>query len=60
MENLIHDLQMVNNKVDSIAMVFNDYVEYKKEEDDFIEYLKKRKEEKDDKQRGNDENIKPK
>ena len=51
---------MVNNKVDSIAMVFNDYVEYKKEEDDFIEYLKKRKEEKDDKQRANDENIKPK
>lgn len=44
----------MNNKVDSIAMVFNDYVEYKKDADSFVAHLKKRKEEIDDKQRAND------
>lgn len=46
-ENLIHDLQIVNNKVDSIAMVLNNYVEYKKDDKKFVTYLKKQKEKKD-------------
>ena len=60
MENLIHDLQIVNNKIDSFAMVLNDYVEYKKDADDFVAYLKKRKEEIDDKQGTNDKDSKGK
>lgn len=46
-ENLIHDLQIVNNKVDSIAMVLNNYVEYKKDDKKFVTYLKKQREKKD-------------
>ena len=57
-ENLIHDLQIVKNKIDSIAMVLNDYVEYKKDADAFVAHLKKRKEEIDDKQRTNDKDSK--
>ncbi len=38
-ENLIHDLQIVNQKVDSIAMVVNDYVEYNKDDKKFLKYL---------------------
>ena len=49
-ENLIHDLQIVNNKVDSIAMILNNYVEYKKDDKKFVTYLKKQKEKKDAKQ----------
>ena len=46
-ENLIHDMNLVNHKVDSVAMVFNSYVEYKKDEKKFIEHLKKLKEKND-------------
>ena len=46
-ENLIHDLRIVNNKVDSIAMILNSYVEYKKDDKKFVTYLKKQKEKKD-------------
>ena len=49
-ENLIHALQIVNNKVDSIAMILNNYVEYKKDDKKFVTYLKKQKEKKDAKQ----------
>ncbi len=49
-ENLIHDLQIVNNKVDSLAIVVNTYLEYKKDEDDFMKYLKKQWEKNSDKQ----------
>ena len=51
MENLIHDLTLVNNKVDSIAMVFNEYVVYRKTEDDFLKHLKEKQEKASDKQR---------
>ena len=50
MENLIHDLTLVNNKVDSIAMVVNEYVEWKEDDKNFLEYLKKKQEKNDDKQ----------
>ena len=53
-ENLIHDLRIVNNKVDSLAMILNGYVEYKKDEKKFISYLKKQKEKIDAKQRTTD------
>ena len=49
-ENLIHDLTLVNNKVDSIAMVVNEYVEWKEDDKNFLEYLKKKQEKNDDKQ----------
>ena len=57
-ENLIHDLQIVNNKVDSIAMVLNDYVEFKKDDKKFVEHLKKKKEKKDAEQGTADESSK--
>ena len=57
-ENLIHDLNLVNNKVDSIAMVFQGYVEYKKDDDKFLEYLKKTKEKNEAEQRTSDESSK--
>ena len=40
----------MNNKVDSIAMVLNDYVAFKKDDKKFVEHLKKKKEAKDAKQ----------
>tara|TARA_Y100001951_G_scaffold67843_1_gene54798 strand:+ start:217 stop:363 length:147 start_codon:yes stop_codon:yes gene_type:complete len=40
----------VNNKVDSLAIVVNTYLEYKKDEDDFMKYLKKQWEKNSDKQ----------
>ena len=46
-ENLIHDLNLVNHKVDSVAMIFNNYVEYKKDDKKFIKHLKKMKEKRD-------------
>ena len=49
-ENLRYDLQIVNNKVDSLAIVVNTYLEYKKDEDDFMKYLKKQWEKNSDKQ----------
>lgn len=49
-ENLIHDTTIVNQKVDSIALVVNDYIEYKKDETKFLKYLQKKKEAKDVKQ----------
>ena len=49
-ENLIHDLNLINSKVDSIAVVVNAYVEWKKDDKNFLEYLKKKREKKDDKQ----------
>ena len=49
-ENLIHDLTIVNNKVDSLAVVLNGYVEYKKDDKKFLEYLKKKQEKANDKQ----------
>ena len=57
-ENLIHDLNLVNNKVDSIAMVFQGYVEYKKDDDKFLEYLKETKEKNEAEQRTSDESSK--
>ena len=50
-EKLLYDLQIVNNKVDSICMVFNDYVEYKNDVSKFLKYIKeKKKEQANDKQ----------
>jgi len=43
-ENLIHDLQIVNQKADSLAMVVNDYVEFKKDDKKFLKYIEKKKE----------------
>ena len=57
-ENLIHDLQIVNNKIDSLAMVLNSYVEYKKDEKKFMSYLKKQKEKNDAEQRTADKSSK--
>jgi hypothetical protein len=57
-ENLIHDLTLVNNKVDSLGMVFQSYIEYKKEDDKFLEHLKKVKEQDEAKQRTSDESSK--
>jgi hypothetical protein len=41
----------VNHKVDSVALVVNQYVEYKKDDKEFIDYLKKQGEQSDAKQR---------
>ena len=41
----------MNNKVDSIAMVCNEYVVYRKTEEDFLKHLKEKREKKSDKQR---------
>ena len=49
-ENLLHDLTLVNNKVDSIAMVFNEYVVYRETEEDFLKHLKNKREKESDKQ----------
>jgi len=48
----------VNNKVDSVAMILNSYVEYKKDEKKFISYLKKQKEKNDAEQRTADKSSK--
>lgn len=50
-ENLIHDLTLVNHKVDSLGMVFEDYVAYKSDDEAFLEHLKGKKEKIDDSQR---------
>ena len=49
-ENLIHDLNLVNHKVDSLGMVFEEYIKYCGERDKFLEHLKSQKEKVDDKQ----------
>ena len=41
----------MNSKVDSLALVVNTYIEYKKYEDDFMKYMKERWEKNSDKQR---------
>jgi hypothetical protein len=41
----------VNNKVDSLALVVNTYIEYKKDEDDFMKHMKEKWEKNSDKQR---------
>ena len=50
MENLLHDLNLVNHKVDSLGMVFEEYVKYNDEHDKFLEHLKTQKEQADDSQ----------
>ena len=57
-ENLIHDLNLVNTKVDSLAMVFQNYIEYKKDDKDFLEHLKTTKEQDEAEQRTSDESSK--
>ena len=57
-ENLIHDLTIVNNKVDSLAMVVNDYVEFKKDDKKFLEHINKKKEKYDAEQRTANESSK--
>ena len=57
-ENLIHDLKIVNSKVDSVAMILNDYVKYKKDDKKFVSYLKKQKEKRDAEQRTADKSSK--
>jgi len=54
----MHDLTLVNNKVDSLGMVVQSYIEYKKEDDKFLEHLKKVKEQDEAKQRTSDESSK--
>jgi len=49
-ENLIHDLTIINNKVDAIALILNDYVVFKEDTDAFTDFVKKKKEKADDKQ----------
>ena len=49
-ENLLHDLNLVNHKVDSLGMVFEEYVKYNDEHDKFLEHLKTQKEQADDSQ----------
>ena len=57
-ENLIHDRKIVNSKVDSVAMILNDYVKYKKDDKKFVSYLKKQKEKRDAEQRTADKSSK--
>ena len=59
MENLIHDLTLVNNKVDSIALILNDYVVFKEDTDAFTDFVRdKNKEKADDKQGTADKDTK--
>ena len=55
---MIHDLTLVHNKVDSLGMVFQSYIEYKKEDNKFLEHLKKVKEKDEAEQRTSDESSK--
>ncbi len=57
-ENLIHDLQIVNNKLDSLALVVNTYFEYNENEEDFMKYMKNKWEKESDKQRANSKDTK--
>ena len=49
-ENLIHDLTIVNSKVDSIATVTSSYFEWKNDDKAFLKHLQTKQEKKDDKQ----------
>ena len=60
MENLIHDLRIVNSKVDGIYGALQLYVDFKNDADGFKEHLEKVKEKVDDKQRANDKDSKGK
>jgi len=57
-ENLIHDTTIVNQKVDSLAMFVNDYVEFKKDDKKFLEHINKKKEKYDAEQRAASESSK--
>ena len=57
-ENLLHDLQIVNNKVDSLALVVNTYFEYKEDDKEFMDYMQKQWEKNSDKQRTDNKNTK--
>jgi hypothetical protein len=48
----------VNQKADSLAMVVNDYVEFKKDDKKFLKYIEKKKEKKDAEQGTADESSK--
>ena len=48
----------MNSKVDSVAMILNSYVEYKKDDKKFVSYLKNKKENNDAKQRTADTSSK--
>ena len=57
-ENLLHDLQIVNNKVDSLALVVNTYFEYREDDEEFMDYMQKQWEKNSDKQRTDNKNTK--
>ena len=57
-ENVLHDLNIVNSKVDSLGMVFQNYVEYKKDDKDFLKHLQTMKEQNEAEQRTSDESSK--
>ena len=57
-ENLIHDLTIVNNKVDTVSLILNDYVLFKDDVDGFTEFLKERKEKADAEQGTTDKSSK--
>ena len=48
----------MNQKVDSLAMVVNDYVEFKKDDKKFLEHINKKKEKYDAEQRAASESSK--
>ena len=48
----------MNTKGDSLAMVFQNYIEYKKDDKDFLEHLKTTKEQDEAEQRTSDESSK--
>ena len=58
MENLIHDLNLVNLKVDSLGMVFDEYLKYNGEHEKFFKHLKLQKEKVDGKQGTNNKDSK--
>ena len=43
--NLIHDLNLINQKVDSIAFIVSEYIEYKDDLDGFQELVEKKRKE---------------
>ena len=58
MDNLIHDLTIVNNKVDTVSLILNDYVLFKDDVDGYTKFFKDRKEKADAKQGTVDESSK--
>ena len=49
---------MVENKLDSLALVVNTYFEYNENEEDFMKYMKTKWEKESDKQRANSKDTK--